>query len=240
MPIIHMDPDNNPLNSTCEGPIIHLASVNVWKRFLFRELLIGCAWSTKIVKMQCNSLCQDEEFSLHPASSSLTLVCPWSHLLWFFGEKKFGQLLPMPTISTIFQGSVVPALLICAFLSFAAFLCSSRAVFSSFTVSFSLVNNKDSSFISENEVTLWYECSTHPQAFHSGVFPWLDTIRTGCDSYVRCIHGGYCGGQWSCTLINCLSSHSLCIPLESIPPSAVDSWMFIFWNVIFAGKLASA
>lgn len=104
----------------------------------------------------------------------------------------------------------------------------------------SLVNDKDSFFISENEVTLWYECSTHPQAFHSGVFPWLHTIRTGCDSYVWCIHGGYCGGQWSCTLINCLSSHSVCIPLESIPPSAVDSWMFIFWNDIFAGKLASA
>lgn len=104
----------------------------------------------------------------------------------------------------------------------------------------SLVNDKDSSFIPENEVTLWYECSTHPQAFNSGVFPWLDTIRTGCDSYVRCIHGGYCGGQWSCTLINFLSSHSFCNPLESIPHSAVDSWMFIFWNDIFAGKLASA
>lgn len=59
-------------------------------------------------------------------------------------------------------------------------------------------------------------------------FPWLDTIRPSCDSCVRCTHGGSCGHQWRCTLINCLSSHSLCILLDSISPSAVDSWMSIF------------
>lgn len=117
LPGVHMDLDNNPLSSTCEGPIIHLISVSVLKWFLSWELLIGCAWSTKIVKKKkkkCNAT-HSARMKKSPYLAS-RLLKPYlrlpqeSFFLWLFGKTNHGQLYCLcPHNYCIFRGRVVPA-----------------------------------------------------------------------------------------------------------------------------------
>lgn len=98
--------------------------------------------------------------------------------------------------------------------------------------------DKSSSFMSDQElqVTQWYECSTHPHTFRSGVFSLVrdnqDQVWFLCEALMEA--AGVGGGG---ALFRCLRSPGFCIPLDSISPSAVDFWMFIVLKWHFSLKV---
>lgn len=112
---------------------------------------------------------------------------------------------------------------------FVAFLCFSRAVLFSY-VSLVYIDRVHLSSLKMNcrlkKKKKKFDVNVVPTLTRSihACFSWLEPVRTSCDSCVRGTRGGYCG----VALLNCLSSHGLCIPLDFISPSPVDFWMFIF------------